>query len=175
MRRLVAAIILGIQFFPVESLHAEVMDSADDGFHLKIIVEVDVPRGETYRQFLRVGEWWNSDHTWFGDAKNMYIEPVAGGCFCEVDGGQSVLHMLVSFVRPGRTIRMLGGLGPLQEMGLQGVMTFQFDDIDGGGTRVTHEYRVTGYAKGGLKGLAPVVDQVQRDQVQRLKARLESP
>ena len=153
---------------------SEVLDSADGGFHLRVVVEVDVSPDEAYAQFLKVGDWWNADHTWYGDAKNLFIEPVAGGCFCEVSGDNSVLHMLVSFVKPGETVRMLGGLGPLQEMGLQGVMTFQFDPMENGGTRVTHDYRVSGYTKGGLKSLAAVVDQVQSDQVSRLKAKLTS-
>ncbi len=172
MKRQTVLLFLIAVFGCVNAVWPEVLDSGHGGFHLKVVVEVDVSPNKAYGQFLRVGEWWNADHTWFGDAKNLYIEPVAGGCFCETSGDRSVLHMLVSFVEPGKSIRMLGGLGPLQEMGLQGVLTFQFDPLDDGGTRITHEYRVSGYTKDGLKALAPIVDQVQSDQVSRLKNRL---
>jgi len=149
---------------------AEVVHSSESGFEIKMSVSVPAAPEQAYEQFLRVGEWWSSDHTWFGKAENLSIDPVAGGCFCEVDGGQSVLHMTVSCVAPNREIRLQGGLGPLQQMGLHGVLTFKFIPVSDNETNIVQLYRVTGYDPHGLKALAPIVDQVQTMQLNRLRA-----
>ncbi len=43
-----------------------------------------------------------------------------GGCFCELipDGAGEIEHMRVIYTRPGVTLRLQGGLGPLQEVGV---------------------------------------------------------
>jgi len=92
----------------------------------------------------------------------------AGGCFCEVDGEKSALHMIVSYVDPGKEMRMLGGLGPLAGLALHGAMSWRFEPLGSGGTRIIHTYRVAGYLPDGLDSLAPVVDAVQTNQVARL-------
>jgi len=150
-------------------VNAEVVDKAANGFHIKIEAEVNATREATYQQFLRIGQWWDGEHSWFGDASAFSIEPRAGGCFCEIKDGNSVMHMQVSFVKPGHEVRMLGGLGPLQMLGLHGAMSFSFESIKGRKTRIIHEYRVTGYAQGGLESLADVVNSAQAHQVKRLQ------
>ncbi|XOV86300.1 MAG: SRPBCC domain-containing protein [Pseudomonadota bacterium] len=128
---------------------------------------------EAYAQFLRVNEWWDGNHSWFGRAEGFSIDPRAGGCFCEVAGERSHLHMTVSHVDPGVEVRMIGGLGPLQDLALQGAMVWRFEALPEGGTRIIHSYRVSGYLKDGLTGLAPAVDSVQGIQFSRLVARLQ--
>ncbi len=150
---------------------AKVVHAAESGFEIKMSVSVGATPEQAYEQFLKVGEWWDPEHTWFGQAKNLSIDPVAGGCFCETEGDKSVLHMTVSYIAPNREIRMVGGLGPLQQMGLQGVLTFKFIPISDNETEIVQIYRVTGYDPQGLKALAPIVDQVQALQLKRLKAR----
>ncbi len=155
-------------------LKAEVVDKAELGFHIKVTLEINASHTDVYDQFLKVHEWWDGDHSWFGKADGFYIEPRAGGCFCEkADGKRSVLHMLVSYVDPGSEIKLLGGLGPLQGLGLHGAMSFKFEPISKDKTRLIHEYRVTGYTKGGLLKLADAVDAVQTLQVKRLQARFQ--
>ncbi len=151
---------------------AEVRYATDNGFFLEVTRDVAASPDTSYAQFLRVGEWWNGDHTWFGDAANLSITPEAGGCFCEKAGGRSAFHMLVTYVDPGRAMHLVGGLGPLQGLGLHGAMSWKFESREDGGTRIVHGYRVTGYYPDGLQGLAKVVDQVQTGQVEALQARL---
>ena len=65
-----------------------------------------------------VGLWWDSSHTFSGNAENLSIDDKAGGCFCEnLENGGSVRHLEVVFVDPGKTLRMIGGLGPLSSDG----------------------------------------------------------
>lgn len=151
---------------------AEVTHAADGGFSLRIEAEVPASPAAVWTQFVAVGEWWDADHSWFGKSENFSLEPAAGGCFCEREGDRSALHMLVSWVDPGRELRMIGGLGPLQGLALHGAMSWRFEPLDTGGTRIVHTYRVMGYLEDGLGGLAPVVDRVQSLQVSRLVEKL---
>lgn len=76
--------------------------------------------------------------------------------------------MTISYVDPNNEIKMLGGLGPLQMMGINGGMSWKFEAIDENNTKITFHYQVSGYVSGGMTKLAPIVDKVQRIQVTRL-------
>jgi len=74
------------------------------------------------------------------------------------------------FANPGKSLRLQGGLGPLQEMAVNGTMTFNMSAAENGTTRLTYRYIVGGYVPGGLEFIAGPVDQVQLRQLQRLQA-----
>lgn len=145
--------------------NAEVIHQSPQGFTITIEKTVNVSAEKAYQQFLKVDQWWNSEHTWFGDAKNLYIEPKVNGCFCEVDGDKQALHMTVSYINPNKEVRMIGGLGPLQMMGIHGGMSWQFIELSPNKTQIKHQYQVVGVIQGGLDKLAPIVDKVQTIQV----------
>jgi len=151
---------------------SEVISSNTIGFQINIKRTVNVNSKQAYAQFLKIGEWWNADHTYFGQSKNLSIQAKAGGCFCEKSNGREVLHMTVSFVDPGNEIRMVGGLGPLQMMGINGGMSWKFIAINENQTDIIHHYQVSGYSKDGLEFLAPIVDKVQSLQVDSLVEKL---
>ncbi|MGO4779332.1 hypothetical protein AB4084_28070, partial [Lysobacter sp. 2RAB21] len=110
-------------------------------------------------------------------ASTLSIDPRAGGCFCEIsrDGKQQALHMTVSFVDPGKTLRLLGGLGPLQGMGLSGAMEFRLSAAKDGGTRIVLYYRAGGYSPDDLSKFVPVIDKVQGLQLGGLADYLRKP
>jgi hypothetical protein len=81
--------------------------------------------------------------------------------------GRLLLRTL-TFVDPGHLLRLTGGLGPLQGMGLHGVLEFRLAPGDAGGTRVTMFYRAGGYTPDDLSKFASVVDNVQALQLGRL-------
>jgi hypothetical protein len=147
----------------------EVVDSAASGFTVENRVRVAAKPAEAYAALVeRVSDWWDPEHSWSGDAKNLSIEPRAGGCFCEtLPGGGSVEHMEVAYVDPGELLRMRGALGPLQGMAVAGSMTFAFTEAEGA-TTITLTYTVGGYRPEGLESLAPVVDSVLNGQLSRL-------
>jgi hypothetical protein len=153
---------------------AQVISSDNHGFQLKIESIVNVNQQQAYQQFINVGQWWNADHTWFGKAENLTIDAKVNGCFCEIDGDKQAQHMMVSFVNPNNEIKMVGGLGPLQMMGVNGGMSWKFEKIDTTHTKIVFHYQVSGYINGGLTKLAPVVDQVQRLQLNRLTSLLNN-
>ncbi len=149
---------------------AEVVARTAAGFELKWSRTVTADPGRSYAAATRrVGRWWSPDHTYSGVSRNLSLEPRAGGCFCErLAKRGSVQHLQVAYVVPGNTLRMLGGLGPLQELGASGVLTWHFAQVDGGGTRIDWTYRVTGLDGPAAAKLGAVVDQVLGTQLQRL-------
>ena len=146
--------------------HAAVVDSTPNGFTLENSIHVPTDAETAWRALVDdVGRWWPRDHTWWGAASKLSIEARAGGCFCERNGPQQAQHMLVTFVDPGKLLRMTGGLGPLQGMGLHGALEFRFAPAEGGGTTITLFYRAGGYTPDDISQFAPVVDQVQAQQL----------
>ena len=154
---------------------AEVTAAGPGGFVLVQEVTIAAERVDTWRAAINdVGQWWSDDHTISGNAAAMTIEPRPLGCFCEaLANGGGVVHLTVTFVNPNVLLRMTGGLGPLGLMGVDGNMTWEFFDT-AQGTRVKFAYAVGGYAPDGLDSIAPAVDYVIGEALQRLKAYVET-
>lgn len=168
-----ALALLGIVCLAASAPHAEVVDSSSSGFTVKITQHVSAPVARTYATALAVGSWWQSSHTYSGNAANLTIDPKAGGCWCEkLPGGGTVQHMQVVFVMPNEVVRFTGGLGPLQTMAAAGAMQWEFKAA-GDGTDLTCTYAVGGYTPGGFQPIAAAVDQVLSEQLAQLKATAE--
>jgi len=170
---------LGLLVFLVTAVSSgEVVDSSESGFTSRNSIQVSAPPDAVYDALVDdVHEWWDSDHTYTGDSANMSIEAEAGGYLCErLPSGGSVQHMEVVFAKPGASLRMRGGLGPLQAMGVFGAMTFDLE-ASGDGTEITLTYVVGGYApgEGGLGALAEAVDGVVRGQLESLARYVDEP
>ena len=154
---------------------AEVLNADAQGFTIRISKPVAAERMSVYAAAVNdVGQWWHSDHTISGYAENMYIDASVPGCFCEKLGkGAGIVHMMVTYLSPGIIVRLTGGLGPLGLMGVNGNMTWEFDDAEEG-TVVTLNYAVGGYYDGGLDSIAPAVDGVLAQAMARLQAFAET-
>ena len=154
----------------------EVLDAASNGFTIKIVTEVHADRMAVYDAAVNnVGQWWHSDHTISGYAENMHIDARIQGCFCEDLGdGAGIVHMMVTYISPGIIVRLSGGLGPLGLMGVDGNMTWEFDDAGEDETVVTLSYAVGGYYAKGLDSIAPAVDAVLTEAMGRLRAYAET-
>jgi uncharacterized protein YndB with AHSA1/START domain len=172
MRRTLAVLTF-LMLAPAAS--ADVVESSANGFTIQTATEISaVPRAVYLALTAQVGSWWDPQHTWSGAARNMAIDPRAGGCFCEkLANGGSVQHMTVILAEPGKTLRMRGALGPLQEQAVVGTITWSLTEA-GSRTRVEMTYVVGGYMRGGLEPVAKIVDSVLATQVQRLKQYIES-
>lgn len=154
-------------------LQAEVTHSVDNGFTSHHTLTTKAEPFLVYRTMTaHIDEWWDPDHSWSGRAANLYMVTERGGCFCErlPDGGH-VEHLRLIYLAPGSEIRFSGALGPLQSMAVDGRMLWKIEAAEGG-TRVTFTYHVFGHPEGGLAGIAPAVDGVIGEQLQRLGERL---
>lgn len=149
---------------------ADVAAAAPDGFVVQSVFEVEASAPQLYQALVgSVGSWWHPDHTFSGDPSRMSIEPKANGCFCERLDAGSARHMTVIYVDAGRLVRMVGGLGPLQDEAVAGSMSWSFEPIDEG-ARVIVTYKVSGNSGLGLDQWAPAVDQVLAQAAGRLIA-----
>lgn len=152
---------------------AEVVDADRYGFVLVHEAIVDDTRAGAWAAAVEnIGQWWNAEHTISGKATLLSIDARPLGCFCEATGG-GVVHLIVTTVSRDVNLRMTGGLGPLGLMGVNGNMTWEFFDTEAG-TKIRFSYAVGGYAPDGLDSLAPAVDAVLGEALQRLKAYIDA-
>jgi hypothetical protein len=80
--------------------------------------------------------------------------------------------MQVVYVAPGKSLRMVGGLGPLQGFAVSGVMTVELSPA-AGGTKLEMTYSAGGYVPDGMSAWAKPVDDVLTEQFTRLKTFVE--
>ena len=146
---------------------AAVKEAAVDHLLVAHSVEVHADAKTTFHALGEIGHWWNSQHTYSGDAKNLTLDLKAGGCWCEQWADGSVIHGTVLFAKAPDTLRLSAPLGPLQAMGVNAILTFSLSSA-GQGTKVDVTLLVNGSSTSGLDKLAPIVDGVLGEQVARL-------
>lgn len=169
-RKLRAAALFAIALLLVPTARAKVVSESATGFLVTQEVDVAVDPKAAYDGFIQIGRWWNDDHSFSGAARNISIEPKAGGCWCEVlPNGGSVRHMTVIHANPGALLVFNGGLGPLQFMGVAGSMKVTFKS-QGNRTHVSVVYAVGGYDPDNFKEISKGVDAVLGEQMKRYGA-----
>lgn len=149
---------------------AAVSDSSAGGFTVKLTSDIHASPDEVYTKLVRnLGDWWDPAHTFSRDPHNLTIEERAGGCFCEkIRSGGGVRHMEVVYFVPGKTLVMIGALGPLQSLAATGSMTIALSPV-AGGTKLDLTYAVSGYLAAGMNTWAQPVDGMLAGQLARLK------
>jgi uncharacterized protein YndB with AHSA1/START domain len=155
---------------------AEVMAQAREGFVVSYDMLLEATPERSFEALTHeVGAWWDAGHSYSGAAENLSLDARAGGCFCEqLTNGGSVEHMRVVFASPGKLLRMVGGLGPLQGMGASGAMEFALSPEGDDRARLQFRYTVGGFVPDGLAPLAEPVNGVLGGQLGRLATYLKS-
>ena len=180
--KLAAIALMALVAAPVSLACAEVAAQSPAGFVIKHSVDTAASKADAWQALITPNKWWSGEHTYNGDAANLYLDAQATGCFCEklpkpadAPAGQrmgSAEHMHVVFADPHRgVLRMVGGLGPLQGEALHGTLTITLKPTDGG-TRIEWVYVVGGYMRMDPEQIAPIVDKVLGEQLSRLAAML---
>ncbi|MFY7718520.1 MAG: ATPase [Brevundimonas sp.] len=151
---------------------AEVRARTDNGFTLGYERPVRAGPDTVLETVAMPSGWWSSDHTYSGDAANIRLDMIPGGCWCEALPGGGVKHAEVVMVWPGRRmVRFDAPFGPLQGMGADAVLTMTWSDPPDGGERVLRwTFVVSGPGTGAM---ADVIDGVMTEQFRRLGDRLD--
>ena len=159
--------------FNASPARSETSNVSATGFVVTHRFETTVSAHDVFDALHKPALWWSNDHTWSGDARNLRLQPAAGGCFCERWGANSVKHGEVIFVMPDSLLRLRAALGPLQALAVDGILSFAVKKGDGGKTSVTVTYRVAGNPEAQLAAVAEPVDRVIGEQVTRLARYVE--
>jgi hypothetical protein len=166
-----AAILANLSLVSVVG-HAAVVSAGAGGFTVREEVEFAGTPADAWKHLIDIASWWDPKHTYSGRSSNLSLSLSPGGCWCEklADGG-FVRHLEVVLVIPEKTLRLAGGLGPLQGMGATGALTFTIRGKTAGVTTATAEYSVVGYSSEGFTQLAGAVDQVLGEAMGRFASR----
>ena len=172
MRRIACQIVyvwVALAYSIGSAAHAEIVNAAPNGFNLRHVIDApNVAAPVVWAALSDIAKWWDPEHTYSGDARNLSLDPVVRGCFCEKFSLYAgIEHGTVVYAQPAKTLRVIGALGPLQEFGVTGALTWQIEPA-GGGSRITMTYNVGGFADRPLSDWAPIVDEVLGVQAKRL-------
>jgi hypothetical protein len=150
---------------------AEVVTASPNGFEVRETIQLVVPPELAFNSFRDVAAWWDPEHTYSGESANLSLSLTPGGCFCErmPKSGGGIEHLRIVYVVPAKRVVMTGSLGPLLYEATTGVLDVQVKTI-AGGSQVTLDYKVAGFANGGAAKLAPAVDEVLAAQMKRFRA-----
>ena len=156
---------------------AEVSQSSADGFTVTQRREVHAPPAALVAAVGRVGEWWADAHTFSEHASNLVLETKAGACFCERWADGSVQHAQVIYVAPG-IVRLVGALGPLQGLAVNGVLTIAIQPPAKGSAADARNLLVVTYRIGGgeaadMQRLPAMVDGMMGETTDRLARYLD--
>ncbi|MGX5173111.1 hypothetical protein ACUR5C_03680 [Aliikangiella sp. IMCC44653] len=166
-------VFLGLLFCFSFAAHAQIKAQSPQHFSLNYTIIIDAPLDKVESTLINVSSWWSAAHTYSGDANNLYIDLEQQLCFCEKLDRQGVVkHMGVGLYWPGKQLRLLGGLGPLQALPVNGSMNFQLTAVSPKQTKLEVNYLVSsGTAE--LSNWAKTVDNVLTTQLKRLKIEVE--
>ncbi len=176
--KLMVIVLIGIPAFLAiaDPARADVVSVEREGFVLHISANVPAAPDAVFAALAQPQNWWDSEHSWSGDARNMRMDARVGGCWCEglrQDGG--VEHgRIIRYDPAGGSIMMESLLGPLLTMGQSGRLSWQVErNLANNGSRINWTYRVAMLPSGNLAqdaSLAAAVDDVLQQQVARLVA-----
>jgi len=160
---------------------ADVITTSENGFVVRVAAEVTAKPADAWKTMISPAQWWSSEHTFSGDAANLTLDPVAGGCFCETlprpadapasQRAGSVQHMRVVYSEPPRAVRLVGALGPLQSEALSATLTMTVKPT-GSGSRILFEYVVGGFMRYSVDEIVPAVDRMLASQLSSLAGKL---
>ena len=153
------AVILAAALLLPSAAIAELKHSAPDGVLIEHRYPLAAAPAIAWQALVHPERWWPEDHTWSGARANLELVPAAGGCFCEKWDGGSAEHARVLMALDGQLLRLRGSFGPLQEMGVTGILTVTLTPNEAG-TEARVTYRISGDASHQLDQFAAVVDQV---------------
>jgi hypothetical protein len=172
MRYMMAALALWVST-PAAS---EVTDVERGGFTIALTADVPVMPDVIFPVLSRPADWWDAEHSWTGDLRNMSFEPRVGGCWCEtLRSNGTIEHGRIVTYDPVRGLIVMNSLlGPLNEIGLVGRLVWRVAAAEQEGrSRIRWLYAVSvppsrNPAQDAV--LASAVDNVLSQQLARLAA-----
>ncbi|HEY4124195.1 MAG TPA: hypothetical protein VGM36_06240 [Rhizomicrobium sp.] len=149
--------------------NATVVESNPQGFAIEETAHIAAAPAKVYAALIHPENWWNAEHTFSQDAKNLSLDPKAGGCLCEaLPGSGSVQHLTVASIMPGKMLLLRGAMGPFLSQGVDGALSFTLKPA-GDGTDLVLDNNVGGFVKGGMGKWPQAAEGMLTDLVAHLK------
>lgn len=148
---------------------AEILSSAPDHYTLYHESLTELSPDEAWARLIEPASWWSPEHTYSGDAANLSLDLQAGGLWREDWQGGSVAHGGVLSVQRGTALRLDAPFGPLQGMAVNVVWTISISQTESG-TLIIFDEVATGSRESGLDAIAPAIDLVKQEAIERLAA-----
>lgn len=156
LKSMIAGLVAAFGLLMATTANAEVVARTADSFTLRYASEAAVVPGDIPGAMADVGRWWDSAHTYSGDAANITVDLTPGGCWCEkLADGTQFEHARVVSVEPDRLV-FDAPFGPLKGKATRAVLTVTWPPAHAGWTP-TWEMVVEGP---GLGAMADGVDAV---------------
>lgn len=146
---------------------ADVVSSGSDHYVLRHEASSELPPEALWDKLVNVANWWHPDHTYSGDAANLSLDATAGGSWREDWADGSVIHGEVLYANPPNKLRLEAPFGPLQGMAVNVVWSISIQPSETG-SLVMFDEIATGSSVSGLEQLAPAVDGVKQEALERL-------
>lgn len=144
---------------------AEVVERGPDHFVLRYETGLETTPEDIYGSIGDIGQWWDSAHTYSGDARNMTLPLEVGACFCErLADGSDFEHGRVVAADPETGVLLNAPLGPLKGKTTRADLSIGWSGANAGWTLVM-TYVVRGE---GVGAWADGVDAVMQGQYTRL-------
>jgi hypothetical protein len=124
MSRFLIALFCAATFVMPALAHAATSEVSPASFLVVLQQEVHARPDDVFSDIGKVEKWWNKDHSYSHDTANLSLQLTPGGCFCERWDGNAIVHATVIAVRKDTQVRLQGGLGPLQDLAVTGILTF---------------------------------------------------
>ncbi|MEL7545024.1 MAG: hypothetical protein AAGJ84_00110 [Pseudomonadota bacterium] len=160
-------VLAAVAFAGADSATPDIVSSGSDHYILRHEASSELPPAVLWDRFVDVSAWWHPDHTYSGDADNLKLDPVAGGAWREDWQNGSVIHGEVLYASPPHIMRLEAPFGPLQGMAVNVVWSISIQPSDTG-SLVMFDEIATGASASGLEQLAPAVDGVKQEALDRL-------
>ena len=113
---------------------AEVVSRTADSFTLQYALGAEIDPGDIPGVMVEVGRWWDSAHTYSGDAANITVDLTPGGCWCErLADGTQFEHTRVVSVAADRLV-FDAPFGPLKGRATRAVLTVSWPAANMGWT-----------------------------------------
>lgn len=162
LKSLLAAAVLAFAATPAA---AEVIERSADHFVLRYETGLETTPEDIYGAVGEVGQWWDSAHTYSGDAHNLTLPLEVGACFCEkLADGTMFEHGRVTAADPETGVLLDAPLGPLKGKTTRADLSISWSGANRGWTLVM-TYVVRGP---GVGAWADGVDSVMQVQYSRL-------
>lgn len=149
------------------SVGADIVTASGDHYTLRQEATSTLTPMALWDRLVVPASWWHPEHTYSGRSENLSLELTVGGLWREDWAGGNVLHGEVTHIVPGKKLQMIATFGPLKDIAVAVIWTIDITPHEGG-SKVVFTEIANGTSASKLDELAPAVDYVKTEAINRL-------